>query len=297
MTVKKKKALGKGLDLLLTQRFDPSEDFNTSLTSSSEQLKTIAIHSIVPGKYQPRSEMDPESLAELAQSIRTQGIIQPIVIRPIGEQRFEIIAGERRWRAAKQANLTEIPAVVREVDDKTALGMALIENIQREDLNPIEEALGLQRLQNEFSLKHQELAELLGKSRTAVTNLLRLLSLEESVKRMLLHGDLEMGHARALLVLSQDQQQEAANYIVMHGLTVRETEAYVKQRQEPQVEKTKRTSQPELEQLQRVLAVQLRAKVKIQATGLGRGKVVISYRSPEELNRLISELKPDKLSL
>lgn len=293
MTVKKKKALGKGLDLLLTQRFDQSEDAKTSSTLSSEQLKTIAIQRIVPGKYQPRREMDPESLAELAQSIRTQGIVQPIVIRPISDHKFEIIAGERRWRAAKQANLTEIPAVVREVDDKTALGMALIENIQREDLNPIEEALGLQRLQNEFSLKHQELAELLGKSRTAVTNLLRLLSLEESVKRMLSHGDLEMGHARALLVLDHAQQHEAANHIVMHGLTVRETEVYVKQLQEPPVERLKHALQPELEQLQRVLAVQLRAKVKIQATGVGRGKVVISYRSPEELNRLISELKAE----
>src|SRR5690606_33868729 len=210
------------------------------------------------GKYQPRGDMDATAPEELAQSIKAQGVMQPIVVRPIGEGRFEIIAGERRWRASQQAGLDTIPAMVRELTDEAAIAMALIENIQREDLNPIEEAMALQRLQQEFQLTQQQVAEAVGKSRVTITNLLRLIALPEEVKTLLSHGDLEMGHARALLGLPPEQQIEGARHVVARGLTVRQTEALVRQwlsAKDKPAEKAK--ADPDINRLEQRLAEKL----------------------------------------
>ena len=224
----KKRGLGRGLDALLG-----GTNVNTleeqALQADKSELQYLPLDLIQRGKYQPRRDMDPSALEELAQSIKAQGVMQPIVVRPIDGGRFEIIAGERRWRASQQAGLDKIPAMVREVPDEAAIAMALIENIQREDLNPIEEAVALQRLQQEFQLTQQQVAEAVGKSRVTITNLLRLIALPEEIKILLSHGDLEMGHARALLGLPAERQIEGARHVVARGLTVRQTEALVRQ--------------------------------------------------------------------
>ncbi len=224
----KKRGLGRGLDALLSGPTVTSLE-EQAVQADSRELQHLPLDLIQRGKYQPRRDMDPQALEELANSIKAQGVMQPIVVRPIGGGRFEIIAGERRWRASQQAGQETIPAMVRDVPDETAIAMALIENIQREDLNPIEEAIALQRLQQEFKLTQQEVADAVGKSRVTVSNLLRLIALPEVIKTMLSHGDLEMGHARALLGLPENQQVEGARHVVARGLTVRQTEALVRQ--------------------------------------------------------------------
>jgi ParB family transcriptional regulator, chromosome partitioning protein len=213
----KKRGLGRGLDALLGQSNGDSQATN----NQDQQLKELPVDLIQRGKYQPRRDMDPQALEELANSIRVQGVMQPIVVRPIAEGRYEIIAGERRWRATQQAGLDSIPAVIRDVPDEAAIAMALIENIQREDLNPIEEAIALQRLQMEFELTQQQVADAVGKSRVSITNLLRLMALPDDVKLLLERGDLEMGHARALLGLPADDQTAAARQVVAKGSSVR----------------------------------------------------------------------------
>lgn len=246
------------------------------------------------GKYQPRLEMNPESLEELADSIRAQGVVQPIIVRPIDEPgRYEIVAGERRWRASQLAGLHEIPAVIRDVPDQAAIAMALIENIQREELNPMEEAHALQRLIEEFGLTHQEAAEAVGRSRTAVSNLLRLLGLNEDVKRMVENGDLEMGHARALLALTGDQQSQAAHKVSGKGLSVRETERLVKRLQQGDEGKAKasRKVDPDIRRLEQDISDKLGARVTVQQGNRGKGKLVIQYNSLDELDGILEHIK------
>ncbi|MOA08411.1 putative chromosome-partitioning protein ParB [compost metagenome] len=236
--------------------------------------------------------MDPQALEELAQSIKNQGVMQPIVVRPIGDKRYEIIAGERRWRASQQAGMETIPAMVRDVPDEAAIAMALIENIQREDLNPVEEAIALQRLQQEFQLTQQQVADAVGKSRVTVANLLRLISLPEVIKTMLSHGDLEMGHARALLGLPDEQQVEGARHVVARGLTVRQTEALVRQwlngKPEP-VEPAK--PDPDITRLEQRLAERLGSAVQIRHGNKGKGQLVIRYNSLDELQGVLAHIR------
>ncbi len=252
-------------------------------------LRQLPVDLLQRGRYQPRRDMHPESLEDLAASIKAQGIVQPITVRPVGGGRFEIIAGERRWRAAQQAGLHEVPAVVRELSDQAAMAMALIENIQREDLNPIEEADALRRLIDEFSLTQQEAADAVGRSRTAVTNLLRLLSLQEEVRRMLEHGDLEMGHARALLALEGLAQLEAARQVVARGLSVRETESLVRRagQKKPTTKAVVAKLDPDVRRLQDDLSERVGASVRIQANAKGKGKLTIEFRSHDELEGIL----------
>ncbi|OED45218.1 chromosome partitioning protein ParB [Endozoicomonas sp. (ex Bugula neritina AB1)] len=264
-----------------------------SQTSEDRELRDLPIEYVVRGKYQPRRDMHPEALEELAESIKEQGIMQPIVVRPLAKNKYEIIAGERRWRAAQLAGLFEIPAMIREVADEAAIAMALIENIQREDLNPIEEAIALSRLQQEFELTQQEVAQAVGKSRTAVTNLLRLMTLNPEVKKMLEYGDLEMGHARALLSLSDSEQLEAAQLVVIKGLSVRQTESLVRRllQEKEQGEKKKKRIDPNIKSLEDDLAAKLGARVAIQCNAKGKGKLVISYNSLDELDGVLEHIK------
>lgn len=284
----KKRGLGRGLDALLGQASINNE---TALGGADQQLRQLPVDLIQRGKYQPRRDMDPQALEELASSIKAQGVMQPIVVRPIGADRYEIIAGERRWRATQQAGLDTIPAVVREVPDEAAIAMALIENIQREDLNPIEEAIALQRLQQEFELTQQQVADAVGKSRVTITNLLRLMSLADDVKVLLERGDIEMGHARALLGLPAERQSEAARQVVARGLTVRQTEALVRQWLNPPRESGNTQSNPDIERLQQDLAERIGAEVKIQHGARGKGKLVISYNSLDELDGVLMHIK------
>jgi len=257
-----------------------------------QQLRELPVDLIQRGKYQPRRDMEPGSLQELADSIKAQGVMQPIVVRPISPEKYEIIAGERRWRATQLAGLDSIPAVVRDVPDEAAIAMALIENIQREDLNPVEEALALQRLQSEFELTQQEVAQAVGKSRSTVANLLRLLSLQEDVRRMLEHGDLEMGHARALLALEGGEQSHAASQVVAKGLSVRQAEALVRHiqssREKPE---QSRDIDPNIRHLQDDLSQRLGAKVLIQHSAKGKGKLILSYNSLDELDGILGHIK------
>ena len=293
----KKRGLGRGLDALLgASQPDQAEASETADPGSSEaqddKLNELPVDLIQRGKYQPRGDMDPESLKELADSIVAQGVMQPIVVRPISDKRYEIVAGERRWRAAQMAGLDVIPAVIRDVSDQAAIAMALIENIQREDLNPIEEAASLQRLQKEFDLTQQEVATAVGKSRSTVANLLRLMTLQEDVRRLVEHGDLEMGHARALLGLEGADQSAAARSVVGKGLTVRQTEALVRNLL---ANKTKPAGQkqidPNIRQLQDDLSQRLGASVLIRHSAKGRGKVVVSYNSLDELDGILGHIK------
>lgn len=290
----KRRGLGKGLDALLSTA--PSKvakapaDSATQLEPTDGMLTELAIDQLVPGKYQPRKDMSSQALEELASSIKAQGIIQPIVVRKVGEQSFEIIAGERRWRAAKQAELSTVPCLVKEVADEAAIAIALIENIQREDLNAMEEAIALQRLLNEFDLTHQEVADAVGKSRTTVSNLLRLNSLNEDVKKLLEYGDIEMGHARALLSLEGEIQSETGKLVAAKELTVRETETLVKKVQTGEQPKKEPLKDPETELLIKQLSEQLGAKVAITHNAKGKGKMVISYTSLDELDSIIAKI-------
>lgn len=284
--VGKKRGLGRGLDALLGAQ---SASATESQAEAGQRLDEIPIEWIRPGKYQPRKVMDEEALQDLAASIKAQGLMQPIVLRSVGEQRYEIIAGERRWRASQLAGFEKIPAVIREVNDEAAVAMSLIENIQREDLNPMEEALALQRLVDEFLLTHQQVADAVGKSRTAVTNFLRLTHLGGEVAQMLGNGDIEMGHARALLTLSTDLQARAARDIVAQHLNVRQAEALVRRLlADPTDVKATRVADSDTRQLENRLTNKLGQPVNIQHTAKGKGKLVIKYNSLDELDGILS---------
>lgn len=304
----KRKGLGRGLDALLGGINDePSAvsitpDGNSSLeggsdggqtaSASGRDLSHVPLDLIQRGKYQPRRDIQPEALEELAQSIKAQGVMQPIVLRPIDGERYEIIAGERRWRAAQLAGLDRIPAVIKDVPDEAAIAMALIENIQREDLNPIEEAFALKRLQDEFELTHQEVAEAVGKSRTTVTNLLRLISLSDEVKKLLEHGDLEMGHARALLTLEEQEQRELARQVVAKELSVRQTESLVRRLQQEQTKAVPpQRLDPDVKQLEESLSEQIGVPVTLQHNAKGKGKLVLRYNNLDELDGILAHIK------
>jgi ParB family transcriptional regulator, chromosome partitioning protein len=284
----KKRGLGRGLDALLGG--GSSDD--TVVDVRPADLAEIAIADIHRGPFQPRREIRDEGIQELAASIRSQGVMQPIVLRRRVMGGYEIIAGERRWRAAQLAGLDRIPAVVKEVSDDRAVAMALIENIQREDLNPLEEAGALQRLIEEFQLTQQQVADSVGKSRVAVTNLLRLLNLATPVREMLGRGDLEMGHARALLALAASEQLATARLVVERALSVRQTEALVRKLQAPRTSpKTRAPKDADVKQLERELSERIGAPVAISDDGRGRGKVVITYTSLDELDGILRHLK------
>lgn len=287
----KKRGLGKSLDALLAYTSTDIDNPVETESNVQEKLMQLSIDRIQRGKYQPRREMDQEALEDLANSIRSQGIIQPLIVRPVGNK-YEIIAGERRWRAAQLAGLSEVPVIIRPIPDKTAVAIALIENIQRENLNPIEEAIALQRLIEEFGMTHQQIAEAVGKSRTSVTNLLRLLALPQEVKRLIDKGFLEMGHARTLITLPEATQIEAAELIVSKGLSVRETEHLIRRLQSPQL-KTPKSLDPDIRHLQENLSKQLKLRVAIHCNAKGKGKLVIHYRSLSELNNLLSQFQPE----
>lgn len=278
----KLKGLGRGLDALLAG--------GEGQFAADETLQTLNASLLQPGKYQPRTYIDESALAELAESIKAQGIMQPILVRPINAGRYEIIAGERRWRAARIAGLNEVPAVVRAVPDEAALAMALIENIQREDLNPLEEAHGIQRLIDEFKMTHQIAAEAVGRSRSAVTNLLRLLSLAKPVQDMLGKGELEMGHARALIALSTAKQLEVAHTVVHKGFSVRETERLVQHLLTAPAHKAAPKPDHDLLRLQEEIAQKLGANVAIKPAKQGRGKLVIEYNSLDQLDGILAKL-------
>ena len=287
----KKRGLGRGLDALLGGASVSAMQEEAAKVDTRE-LQQLPLELVQRGKYQPRRDMDPQALEELAQSIRNHGVMQPIVVRPVEGGRYEIIAGERRWRASQQAGLERVPALVREVPDEAAIAMALIENIQREDLNPIEEAVALQRLQQEFQLTQQQVADAVGKSRVSVSNLLRLIALPEEIKTLLSHGDLEMGHARALLGLPADQQVEGARHVVARGLTVRQTEALVRQwlsdKEKPKAEVK---SDPDISRLEQRLAERLGSPVQIKHGQKGKGQLVIRYSSLDELQGVLAHIR------
>lgn len=290
----KKNRLGKGLEALLGGADEGAslEDVRKDI-SLNDKLAQLPIEKLQRGEYQPRSHMDEESLQELAESIRTQGIIQPILVRPVGEPddgQYEIIAGERRWRAAQLAQLDEVPVIVRELPDEATLAVALIENIQRENLNPIEEAVGLKRLMDEFALTHQQAAESVGRSRSAVSNLLRLLGLNEQAKDFVFDGRLEMGHARALLSLPYEQQNAAAQTVFAKQLSVRQTEAWVKAQAAGVTPKKKPEVSADIKQLESSLSDKLNADVSIQ-DNKGKGKLVISYQNLDVLDGILARIK------
>ena len=283
MTPPKMKGLGRGLDALLAGNSDSADN--------KARQDTLPVGQLQPGKYQPRTRMDPGSLEELAASIKAQGLIQPISVRPVGAGRYEIIAGERRWRASQIAGLTEVPVLIREIPDENALAMSLIENIQREDLNPLEEATGIQRLLDEFGMTHQQAADALGRSRSATSNLLRLLQLAKPVQDMLMAGDLEMGHARALLALPKAEQGSVAALVVDKGYSVRDTERTVSQTLNPPAGKHAKKSDRDLERLEEELSDSLGATVKIVANRKGAGALTIRFGSLDQLDGLLQRLK------
>ena len=292
----KRQSLGKGLDALLGISEDAIDQPITGTDSfdqdTRDQLRNIPVDMLQRGKYQPRVDFDNDSLQELADSISSQGLMQPISVRKIEDNKFEIIAGERRWRAAQLAGLDTIPAIVRDVSDQTTVAMALIENIQREDLNPVEESQALIRLQNEFGLTQQQVAEAVGKSRSAVTNLMRLASLEAPVQQLLQKADIELGHAKCLLGLEGNSQIQAARTVASKKLTVRQTEALVKQLQNPSPKKDNQpTPNRDIENLQQDLSDKLGAKVSIQHSSKGSGKLVITYNSVDELDGILGHIK------
>ncbi len=269
----------------------PPTEVDSPTLDRDGDLKNIPVELIQRGKYQPRTDMHEDALEELSASIKNQGVMQPIVVRPISSDKYEIIAGERRWRATQMAGLDTIPAIVKPVGDEAAIAMALIENIQRENLNPIEEAMALKRLQDEFELTQQEVADAVGKSRVTVTNLIRLIGLHIDVRRMLEHGDLEMGHARALLALPDEQQTSAARVVSGKGLSVRQTEALVRRlTSNASAVKSKQASDPDIKNLEDNLAEKLGAKVMIQHTAKGKGKVVVKYNSLDELDGILAHI-------
>lgn len=276
----KLKGLGRGLDALLSE----------GETKEGERLLTLPVESLVPGKYQPRTRMDETALTELAESIRAQGLMQPILARAVDGGHYEIIAGERRWRASQLAGLTEVPVLVRDVPDEAALKMALVENIQREDLNPLEEAQGLQRLIQEFGMTHQTAAEAVGRSRVAVTNLLRLLNLAKPVQAMLLAGEIDMGHARALLPLSAARQSEAAHEVSRRDLSVRDTERLVNRLLNPKPVNTPKKDRDVL-RLEESLSEHLGTRVRISANRKGCGRVTIDFADLDQLDGILERLR------
>jgi len=280
---KLQKGLGRGLDALLSG----------GNSEKDEVMRDLSVTLLKPGKYQPRSQMDEASLKDLAASIKAQGIMQPILVRQLEDKSYEIIAGERRWRAAQLAGLTHVPVLVRSVPDNAALAMALIENIQRENLNPLEEAIGIQRLIGEFKMTHQVAADAVGRSRSAASNLLRLLNLPKSVQDMLMENKLDMGHARALLGLEGAQQISAANKIVLEDLSVRETESLVQSLLNPEVKSRHKQKKPnrDILRLQEELSQHMGTNVVIKPGKKGAGKVVIEYFSHDYLDGLIKYLK------
>ena len=277
----KVKGLGRGLDALLGSDDAPTQD----------RLFDIPVESLQPGRYQPRTQIDPAAIADLAESIRTQGVIQPILVRVIEEGRYEIIAGERRWRAARMAGLDTVPALVREVRDDLALAMALIENIQREDLNPIEEAHGIQRLIGEFGMTHEAAAAAVGRSRSGVTNLLRLLALPKPVQDLVLNGKLDMGHARALLAVNGAQQIELGHRIAAKQLSVREAEELVRHALQPAAARSARKPDADVTRLEEELSDRLGTRVRIQARAGGKGRLVLEYGTLDQLDALLARLR------
>ena len=294
-----RKKLGKGLSALLSSGSASSMSNllseravdRGSVLGEEERLRNIPIDLIQRGKYQPRVEMNEAALEDLAASIKAQGVMQPIVIRSIAAQKYEIIAGERRWRASQMAGLSSIPAVVKQVSDEAAIAMSLIENIQRENLNPIEEAMALKRLQDEFELTQQEVASAVGKSRATVTNLMRLIGLHIDVQKMLQVGKLEMGHARALLTLSETKQVEFAKLVANKGLSVRQTESLVRNVNTGSEPGRKKSIDPNIKKLEEDLGEKLGAKVIIQHTEKGKGRLVINYNSLDELDGILVHLE------
>lgn len=307
----KRKGLGKGLDALLGGAAAPAANPNAGAESGAVSspgdsaasaapakpadgdLRELSVEQIQRGKYQPRRDMQPEALEELADSIKVQGVMQPIVVRSIEGGRFEIIAGERRWRASQLAGLKTIPALIREVPDEAAIAMALIENIQRENLNPMEEALALQRLQEEFDLTHGEVAQAVGKSRSAVSNLMRLIKLGDDVQRMLEHGDLEMGHARALLTLAEEKRADVAQTIISRGLSVRQTEALVRKLAEQAESPAALPPEPsqDLKARESSLAERLGTGVQLSQNAKGKGKLVIQYKDEAQLEAILQRIQ------
>ena len=295
MSPAKRRGLGRGLDALLTPSPKAEESVETSnhdetAAAAKGELQKLPIEQLQPGKYQPRKDMSPDALEELSNSIKSQGIIQPIVVRTISDNSFEIIAGERRWRAAQLAGIELVPCLIKNVADEAAVAIALIENIQREDLNAMEEAIALERLLTEFELTHQEVAEAVGKSRTTVTNLLRLNNLNDDVKTLLEHGDIEMGHARALLSLDGDLQSTTARTVVAKELTVRETESLVKKVQQPEQPKQEKVKDPNTVSLEQQLAERIGSQVSISHNKKGKGKLVISYTNLDELDGILAKI-------
>ncbi len=301
----KRKGLGRGLDALLSSnnKQTPTEVIQNATDVIQQDaskvdgiLRDLPVEFLQRGKYQPRRDMHQDALQELAESIKTQGVMQPIVVRPIadkdGEKRYEIIAGERRWRATQLAGIDKIPSVIRDVPDETAIAMAIIENMQREDLNPMEEAMALKRLQDEFELTQQEVANALGKSRTSVTNLLRLLNLTDDVRTLLEHGDLEMGHARCLLTLDPATQKNIARTIVSKGLSVRQAEALVRRAQQENDEDIPPEKiDPDLTKLEDGLGEHVGVPVSIQHSAKGKGKLIFKYNNLDELDGILAHLK------
>ena len=281
----KLRGLGRGLDALLAA--------GDEQPAGEQPLAQLPVDRLRPGRYQPRTRMDPASIEELAASVRVQGVIQPILVRPVEDDRYEIIAGERRWRAARAAGLAQVPVVVREVPDNTALAMALIENIQREDLNPLEEAAGIQRLIDEFRMTHEAAAQAVGRSRSAVTNLLRLLSLAKPVQDLLMQGALDMGHARALLAVDAERQVALAQRVVALGLSVRETEQLVGERAAVPKKPEKRPARKDRDivALEEELSETLGAKVTIAHGKHGHGRLTVDYGSLDQLDDLLARLR------
>lgn len=285
----KKRGLGRGLDALLTTG-KPASAAESQVESRQSELQNLPIEWLQPGKYQPRKDMSQDALEELASSIRAQGVIQPIVVRPVATDRYEIIAGERRWRASQLAGLAEVPCMLKDVPDEAAVAIALIENIQREDLNAMEEAVALQRLLSEFELTHQQVADAVGKSRTTVTNLLRLNLLADEVKTLLEHGDIEMGHARAILALPAEQQPDTGRVIAAKQLTVREAESLVRRLLEPVPVKENKAKDPDVAALESKLSERFGAPVSISYNRKGKGELVINYSSLPELDGILHKL-------
>ncbi len=283
MMTKKQQRLGRGLDALLSAYESPAV---------KDELRQIPIDQLQRGKYQPRTHMNPEALQELADSIRAQGVVQPIVARPLSAGNYEIIAGERRWRAAQLAGLETVPAVVRQIPDEAAIAIALIENIQRENLNPVEEANAFTRLIDEFHMTHQQVAEAVGRSRAAVTNLLRLLTLNGDVRELLENGKMDMGHARALLALEGKHQSQAAQQVVSRGLSVRETEQLVRRLlTKPAGRKTSGRMDPDTRALAQSLSEKLGTKVRFQHSAKGKGRLVIEYNTLDELDGILTHIR------
>jgi ParB family chromosome partitioning protein len=291
MSTKKKKRLGRGLEALLGSSMAAQQENSESnyTTGQDTAPSTLSIEQMQPGEYQPRTNMDQASLEDLAASIRSQGIIQPILVRPIGGERYEIIAGERRWRAAQIAQLHEVPVLVRHIPDEATLAVALIENIQRENLNPVEEASGLKRLMDEFGLTHEEMAKSVGRSRAAVTNLLRLLSLNSGAKQLLEQGLIEMGHARAILGLPLEYQDMVAAEVYAKKLSVRQTEALVRSYASPKKSVSKPEKSSDIRNLEETLAEKLGTKVSVEDNN-GKGKLVIEYSSLDTLDGILSHI-------